>query len=171
MGGGIVMNAGTGKQEIGNLVESVRVVTWKGEVSEASRPGIAFGYRWSRLPGGIIASAVLALRPDAPESIRQRMQEQIRYRKETQPLTQPNAGSIFKNPENGFSAKMIEAAGLKGERVGDAQISERHANFIVNRGHATAKDVVALIRKVGRVVERRSGVRLELEVRIVGSNR
>jgi UDP-N-acetylmuramate dehydrogenase len=91
-------------------------------------------------------------------------------RKATQPLTLPNAGSVFKNPNGTFAAKLVEAVGLKGRRIGDAQVSERHANFIVNRGRATAKEVLQLIRLIGKRVEEETGITLELELRIVGQD-
>ncbi len=169
VGGGVVMNAGTPRGDVGGCVESVRIVTPAGRLRDASRPEIEFGYRWSRLPGGIITAATLRLERGDRETIRRRMQEDSHRRRETQPLTLPNAGSVFKNPEGSPAARLIEAAGLKGLRIGDAQISDRHANFIVNCGQASARDVVALIRTIGRTVEQRNGVRLELELRIVGA--
>jgi UDP-N-acetylmuramate dehydrogenase len=96
------------------------------------------------------------------------VKEYLRYRKETQPLTLPNAGCVFKNPGHDAAGRVIEAAGLKGARIGDAQVSDKHANFVVNLGHAKAADVIALIKKVGRTVEERTGLTLELELKIVG---
>jgi UDP-N-acetylmuramate dehydrogenase len=96
------------------------------------------------------------------------IKESLRRRKATQPLALPNAGCVFKNPGGDPAGLLIEAAGLKGAQVGDAQVSTLHANFIVNRGRATARDVLSLIRKVGQTVEEKAGVTLQLEVKIVG---
>ena len=92
----------------------------------------------------------------------------LRYRRDTQPLTLPSAGCVFKNPPNDSAGRVIEAAGFKGAHVGDAEVSRKHANFIVNQGHATAKDVLALIRKVRAHVVRKTGVKLDLELKVVG---
>jgi UDP-N-acetylmuramate dehydrogenase len=108
------------------------------------------------------------LKPTARDKIERVVKEYLRYRKDTQPLTLPSAGCVFKNSERGPAGQLIEAAGLKGLRMGDAQVSEKHANFIVNVGQARAADVVALIKKVGHIVEERTGITLELELKIVG---
>jgi UDP-N-acetylmuramate dehydrogenase len=110
----------------------------------------------------------LQLKPAQREKIERVIKEYLRYRKNTQPLTLPNAGCVFKNPEHNTAGRLIEAAGLKGARVGDAQVSEKHANFVVNLGQASADDVIALIKKVGRTVEQQTGITLELELKIVG---
>ena len=96
------------------------------------------------------------------------MKQLLKRRRETQPLSYPNVGSVFKNPEGHFAGRLIEEVGLKGERIGDAQISEKHGNFIVNRGSATAKEVLALIDQIQRKVQTERGVTLELEVKVVG---
>lgn len=168
LGGGVVMNAGTPDGEVGNFVEAVRVLTPDGALVEAARPEIGFSYRASRLPAGIVVAARLALEQGRWDEIRKRLQDHSRRRRATQPLNLPNAGSVFKNPPGDFAARLIEAAGLKGARIGDAQISERHANFIVNRGAATARDALALIARARATVERTAGVRLELELKVVG---
>jgi len=96
------------------------------------------------------------------------VKDYLRYRRDTQPLTLPSAGCVFKNPPNDSAGRLVESAGLKGARVGDAQVSEKHANFIVNRGNASAKDVLALIQKVRGQVARKTGVKLDLELKVVG---
>ena len=96
------------------------------------------------------------------------VKDYLHYRRDTQPLAMPSAGCVFKNPPNGSAGRLIEAAGLKGARVGDAEVSMKHANFMVNRGQARAVDVMVLIGKVRRAIRRLAGVRLELELKIVG---
>jgi UDP-N-acetylmuramate dehydrogenase len=96
------------------------------------------------------------------------VKDYLRYRRDTQPLALPSAGCVFKNPPNDSAGRVVEAAGLKGTHVGDAEVSEKHANFIVNQGHASAKDVLALIKKVRTQVARKTGVKLELELKLVG---
>jgi UDP-N-acetylmuramate dehydrogenase len=108
------------------------------------------------------------LTPDDPGAIEARMQANLEYRRRTQPLNLPNAGCIFKNPPGRSAGQLIDQTGLKGYRIGGIQVSERHANFMVNVGDGTAKDLAALIRHVGARIEREHGVTLELEVRLVG---
>jgi UDP-N-acetylmuramate dehydrogenase len=96
------------------------------------------------------------------------VKDYLRYRRDTQPLALPSAGCVFKNPPNDSAGRVVEAAGLKGAHVGDAEISDKHANFIVNQGHASAREVLALIKKVRAQVARKTGVKLELELKLVG---
>jgi UDP-N-acetylmuramate dehydrogenase len=110
----------------------------------------------------------LQLKPGTRSEIEKAMKDYLYYRRDTQPLTLPSAGCVFKNPPNDSAGRVVEVAGLKGARVGDAQVSDKHANFIVNQGNATAKDVLALIKKVRAQVARKVGVRLELELKVVG---
>ncbi len=168
LAGSVVMNAGTRLGEMRDVVERVRMVTHDGEIRELSADEAGFEYRRTRLPSGIVAGAWLRLRWDPRARMDSVVKESLRRRKATQPLALPNAGCVFKNPGGDPAGLLIEAAGLKGAQVGDAQVSTLHANFIVNRGRATARDVLSLIRKVGRTVERTAGVTLQLEVRIVG---
>ena len=109
-----------------------------------------------------------ATRPGDPQAIRARMREHLDHRRETQPVNEPSCGSVFKNPEGDHAGRLIEAAGLKGSRIGGAQISTLHANFIVNRGDASARDVLSLVERARREVEARFGVHLETEVRVIG---
>jgi UDP-N-acetylmuramate dehydrogenase len=127
-----------------------------------------FGYRKSGFANDIVLSATFKLPPGNKEELLRRRREFILKRNTTQPLTLPNSGSMFKNPPGMFAAKLIEQAGLKGKRVGNSQISEKHANFIVNLGEAKASDVVTLVDIVRRTVHQNSGVLLELEVKLVG---
>jgi UDP-N-acetylmuramate dehydrogenase len=168
LGGVVVMNAGTPEGEIAQVVDRVRVMTLSGQVVEIGRNKIEFDYRFSRLPSGILLGAWLKLRKARRGEIQERIDRYMKRRNATQPVNLPNAGSIFKNPPGDHAGRLIEAAGLKGTRLGDAQISDKHANFIVNRGKATARDVLNLIKLIGRTVEERAGITLELEIRIVG---
>lgn len=171
VGGAIVMNAGTRENEMSDVLTSVCMIESGGAIRELGRDEMVFGYRWSRFPRGVIIRARMKLRKSGKADIRRRMKEFTDRRKTTQPLTLPNAGSVFKNPAGTFSARLVEAVGLKGRRIGGAQISEQHANFIVNRGRATAKEVLQLIRLIGKCVEEQKGITLELELRIVGQDR
>lgn len=166
--GCVVMNAGTRLGEMKDVVKAVRIVDPQGRLVDSPASAIRFSYRRAQLPRGIVVGVWLQLKPASREKIATVVKEYLRYRKDTQPLTLPNAGCVFKNPENDASGRLIEAAGLKGARIGDAQVSEKHANFIVNLGRARASDVIALIKKVGRTVEEQAGVTLELELKIVG---
>jgi UDP-N-acetylmuramate dehydrogenase len=168
LAGSVVMNAGTRLGEMQDVVERVRMVTPAGAIRELSADEVGFGYRRTRLPRGIVVGAWLRLRWDPKSRIDSVVKDSLLRRKATQPLALPNAGCVFKNPGGDPAGLLIEAAGLKGAQVGDAQVSTLHANFIVNRGRATARDVLSLIRKVGQTVEQTSGVTLQLEVRIVG---
>ncbi len=168
LAGSVVMNAGTRLGEMQDVVERIRMVTPAGEIRELSAAEAGFAYRRTRLPRGIVAGAWLRLRWDPRARMDSVVKDALRRRKATQPLALPNAGCVFKNPDGDPAGLLIEAAGLKGAQVGDAQVSTMHANFIVNRGRATARDVLSLIRKVGRTVEQTAGVTLQLEVKIVG---
>jgi UDP-N-acetylmuramate dehydrogenase len=170
IGGVIMMNAGTPDGEIAKVVERVKVMTLTGEILEIERDEIKFGYRSSRLPPGVILGGWLKLKNAKTGEIRERINRYMKRRNATQPIHLPNAGSIFKNPPGDHAGRLIETAGLKGMRIGDAQISDKHANFIVNRGKATAHDVLDLIKLIGRTVEDQTGITLELEIRIVGKD-
>jgi UDP-N-acetylmuramate dehydrogenase len=166
--GCVVMNAGTRLGEMKEAVKAVRIVTPAGEVIERSAGDIEFGYRRATLPAGIVVGVWLQLKPGVRSDIEKVVKDYLRYRRDTQPLTLPSAGCVFKNPPNDSAGRLVESAGLKGARVGDAQVSEKHANFIVNRGNASAKDVLALIQKVRGQVARKTGVKLDLELKVVG---
>lgn len=166
--GCVVMNAGTRLGEMKDAVKAVRVIDPLGRIIDCPASAIQFSYRRALLPRGIVVGVRLQLKPAQREKIERVVKEYLRYRKNTQPLTLPNAGCVFKNPEHDAAGRLIEAAGLKGARVGDAQVSEKHANFVVNLGRASAADVIALIKRVGRTVEQQAGITLELELKIVG---
>jgi len=169
LGGAIIMNAGAYGGEISDHMLWVDLVR-DGELTRITRDEGGFAYRTSNLAGTLVLEAGFRF----PEGDRDAMREQRRStmlkRNTSQPVQWPNAGSIFKNPPGDYAARLIEAAGLKGMRVGGAEISELHANFIINREAATARDVLALIRIARDEVERRFSVRLELEIKLVGFN-
>jgi len=171
MGGALVMNAGCRGCEIGTLVEQVEVVGWDGTLRTVGREACAFSYRSSDLHalGAAVAGATLRLEPDDAAAIERRMDEHRMWRMSTQPLGLPNAGSVFKNPPGDAAGRLIDAAGCKGLRVGGAEVSDAHANFIVNRGGATCADVSALIETMRARVEQQFGVPLELELVDLGA--
>ena len=168
VGGSIIMNAGTRDGELAPLTESVTLMSMSGELQTLGRDALRFRYRHADLPHGCVVGAQFALKPAPAEQIESTMTRLLNTRSATQPLHHPSAGCVFKNPPGDSAGRLIEAAGLKGYRLGGAQVSDRHANFIVNRGQARAGDVLSLIRHVGRQVERQFGVTLELEVKIIG---
>ena len=169
LGGGCAMNAGAYGGQLSDVLIGAEVLM-DGTVKTLSRDGMQMGYRTTRplREGGIVLSARFALTPDDPEAILCRMRELNARRRDKQPLNWPSAGSTFKRPEGHFAGALIEGAGLKGRRVGGAQVSEKHAGFIVNTGGATAADILTLIGIVQAEVQARSGVWLETEVRVLG---
>jgi len=168
VGGCLVMNAGTRLGEMKDSIKAVRIVTAKGDVRDLSAASIRFDYRRAHLPKGIVVGVWLQLRPGIRAEIARIVKDYLHYRKDTQPLAMPSAGCVFKNPPRDSAGRLLEAAGLKGMRIGDAEVSTKHGNFIVNHGHASAADVIGLIQKVRRMIKRKTGVRLDLELKIVG---
>jgi UDP-N-acetylmuramate dehydrogenase len=168
VGGCLVMNAGTRLGEMKDAVQAVRLVRTSGVVQDLDASSIRFSYRKAHLPRGIVAGVWMRLTPGKKEHIQAVVKDYLRYRKDTQPLTLANAGCAFKNPRPDTAGRVIEAAGLKGYRIGDAQVSEKHANFIVNRGNARSTDVIRLIQHIRRRVRISTGLKLGLELKIVG---
>lgn len=168
LGGAVVMNAGAYGGEMKDAVSSVRYLDARGELHETAEPG--FAYRRSRFSEGtdLITAAALRLRPGDPAEIGARMRELAERRAASQPLDRPSAGSTFKRPATGYAAALIEQAGLKGCRIGGAQVSEKHAGFVINAGGASSADILALMEHIQETVEMRFGVRLEPEVRVLG---
>ena len=168
LGGGCVMNAGAYGGELRDVIESVVFFYVPSQsLYELPKDDCDFSYRSSyfqKTPGCIILSAVLRLRPDDPQAIAARMQDLAEKRRAKQPLDLPSAGSAFRRPEGHFAAALIDEAGLKGCQVGGAQVSEKHAGFVVNRGGATSHDVYDLMMHVRNTVYRNSGVFLEPEI-------
>ena len=169
IGGAIRMNAGAYGGEIKDIVTSVRLVDAEGRIRVEPRDFLRFHYRNLDLPAEtIIIGGAFHLRRGAGEEIAGRVREIIETRKEKHPLEFRNAGSVFKNPRDVPAGRLIEKAGLKGTRIGDAQVSEKHGNFIVNRGSATADAILRLVALVQKRVFETTGYALELEVRIIG---
>jgi UDP-N-acetylmuramate dehydrogenase len=168
VGGGIYMNAGAYGGELSQVCSGVEIMTPEGEIRYLTREEMKFSYRHSILEEqfGIVVSAEFTLEKKDPEEIRSKMKELMGKRSASQPLDKPSAGSAFKRPVGGYAAALIDEAGLKGFRVGDAAISEKHAGFAVNLGSATAQQVRSLLEQVSQIVYDRSGIRLEPEVRI-----
>lgn len=170
LGGAVTMNAGAYGGEMKNILEEVSVLDRSGSRISLHADQLEMGYRTSivKVKDLIVLEAVIKLQPGDADSIRGTMQELARKRASKQPLEYPSAGSTFKRPEGHFAGKLIMDAGLKGYRVGDAQVSEKHCGFVVNRGHATGADVMAVMEHVKKKVREQFQVGLEPEVRFLG---
>lgn len=170
IGGACIMNAGAYGSEMKDVVKSVVTVSRRGEIKELSADEISFRYRGSSLmdEGLIVARAQLVLERGEKKSIESRMEELLQQRREKQPLEFPSAGSTFKRPEGHFAGKLISDAGLKGLRIGGAQVSEKHAGFIINKEGASSADIYSLIKTVQQRVYEEYGIKLETEVRLIG---
>lgn len=170
VGGWIPMNAGIGTREMKDAVREIEVVQPDGELRTLPRDALDFRYRSlaNLQPGAVVTAAVFEVTRSSPEAVRREVDRLLEKRAGSQPLNVPSCGSVFKNPEGDFAGRLIEAAGLKGRRVGGAEISRVHANFIANTGGATAADVVRLMEIAREAVEKESGIRLEPEVRMLG---
>lgn len=170
VGGGVYMNAGAYGGEMRQVVAGVSVLFPEEGIRFLSCEEMDFSYRHSLLtdhPEAVALYAVFRLTRDDPQAIREKMRELFRRRQEKQPLEYPSAGSTFKRPAGHFAGTLIEQCGLKGARIGGAQVSEKHAGFIINTGGATCEDVLGLIRHVQAVVKEKTGVALEPEVKRV----
>ena len=167
LGGAVMMNAGAYGGEMKDVIASVRYLDADGRICETAEP--EFAYRHSRFAdtGELILGASVRLTEDDPEAIHARMIELWKKRSASQPLDRPSAGSTFKRPATGYAAAMIDGAGLKGLTVGGAQVSEKHAGFVINTGSASFCDVTALMAKITDAVQEKYGVTLEPEVRIL----
>lgn len=170
IGGACVMNAGAYGGEMKDVLESVTVLTGEGKIIELSRNELELGYRTSVIAkkGYIVLGAVLKLERGDGEKIKTYMDELKEKRVTKQPLEYPSAGSTFKRPEGYFAGKLIQDSGLKGFTVGGAQVSEKHSGFVINKGNATAADVMELIRQVTAKVKEDTGVTMEPEVKQIG---
>ena len=169
IGGGLLMNAGAFGGEMSDVVESIEGTEVERGMVRYGRSELRFGYRRFDLPVGVIITAVhFAIRPGDGAEIRARMADAKRRREAVQPLGLPNAGSIFKNPPGEFAGRLIDAAGMKGLRVGGAMLSEAHANFIVNVDRAQAADVKRLMDQIVDAVWQRKQVQLVPEIRLIG---
>lgn len=172
LGGALAMNAGAYGGEMKDVVTWVDVLSPSGDLERVDNQAMDFSYRHSVLQrtGGLAVRAGLSLTPGRRDEIEARIRELNEQRQAKQPLSLPSAGSVFKRPPGHYAGPLIESCGLKGSRVGGAEVSTLHANFIVNVGGATASDVLTLIERVRRTVHENSGVWLEPEVRVVGED-
>lgn len=171
VGGAVCMNAGTALGEMGDVIESVSLISPDGELITRGAEEMGFSYRTTSIPEGhLVLEVRVVLRRDDTEKIKARIKELLHTRKQRQPWGFPNAGSVFKNSQEESAGKLIEYAGLKGRKVGGAQVSEKHANVIVNTGKAKAADVLSLMEIVKEKVLEVSGVRLEPEIKIIGDD-
>jgi UDP-N-acetylmuramate dehydrogenase len=170
LGGAIIMNAGAEGAEIGHFLRSVTRITRNGEIETLKGEDLSFQYRKTIFPGesGVIIEAEIELEEGDRSEIMSTMDCHLSRRAQTQPLTIPNSGSIFKNPEGDAAGKIIESIGLKGYSIGKAGVSIRHANFIVNKGGATAKDVTQLIKHIQKEVKEKTKIDLQTEIVIIG---
>ena len=169
VGGGVVMNAGAYGGEMAQVLVSVTALDLDGSIQTIPAESCGLGYRRSVFSDGqrLVLEARFQLSSGDPAAIRARMDELAARRKEKQPLEYPSAGSMFKRPEGYFAAALIDQCGLKGFTVGGAQVSEKHAGFVVNRGGATCADVLELVRQVQARVQEQTGVALEMEVKVL----
>lgn len=171
-GGAVYMNAGAYEGEVKDVIEKVTILTRDGEIIEAKNEDMEFSYRHSRLmeTQDIVLDVTFSLKKGDPEKIKSRMDELTFLRTSKQPLEYPSCGSVFKRPPGHFTGKLIQDAGLQGKMWGGAQISEKHAGFIVNIDDATATDYIELIRYIQTVIWEKFEVELETEVRIIGES-
>ncbi len=167
VGGAVTMNA----QEIGRFVRRIELVTLEGRVRVIERAELHFNYRYAALEPGIITAVDLAFKKVPPAEAYELIRKALTYRNTTQEVRLPSAGCAFKNPSGRSAGRLIDEAGLKGARIGDAQVSVRHANFIVNTGQATCDDVLSLMEHVRQRVAERFAIHLEPEVRLIGERR
>jgi len=169
VGGGLAMNAGAWGSELKDILLSMTLMKKNGDIVERPRSRLRFSYRGLVLPSKwIILKGRFQLKKGKKGEMVERVKSYSEQRRERQPLDYPSAGSIFKNPARGRAGRWIEDVGLKGYRIGQAMVSERHANFIINLGNATATDVIRLMERVEKKVSEEKGVSLEREVKVVG---
>lgn len=172
IGGAVYMNAGAYGGEIAHILQSCKVLTPEGEIKTLTAEELAFGYRHSKIQetGDVVIAAKFALAPGNYDQINQEMARLTHLRELKQPLEYPSCGSVFKRPVGHFAGQLISEAGLKGHRIGGVEVSEKHAGFMINVDHGTAKDYEDLIAHVIATVEKSAGVTLEREVRIIGKD-
>ena len=172
IGGAVYMNAGAYGGEIAHILQSCKVLTPEGEIKTLTAEELAFGYRHSKIQetGDVVIAAKFALAPANYDQIDQEMARLTHLRELKQPLEYPSCGSVFKRPVGHFAGQLISEAGLKGHRIGGVEVSEKHAGFMINVDHGTAKDYEDLIAHVIATVEKSAGVTLEREVRIIGKD-
>ena len=163
------MNAGAFGHEIESRIKKIIIANRKGDLLTRDRSQLEFSYRRLSLPeGSVIIKVYLEMKKEEPAIISKRMATYLKQRKDSQPLEYPSAGSVFKNPPNDYAGRLIEKAGLKGARKGEAMISDKHANWIVNTGQARAEDILSLIDLAKETVKKETGIMLEEEIKVVG---
>ena len=170
IGGAVIMNAGAHGKELKDILKKVTAMDYNGNIHEFTNEECLFSYRNSRFQKEkyIILQATLELEKGNSTEIKEKMDEYMQFRKEKQPIEYPNAGSTFKRGEDFVTAKLIDEAGLKGYKIGGAQVSEKHAGFIVNVDNATAKDVIELTDYIKEKIEEKFGKKINLEIQIIG---
>ncbi len=170
IGGAIRMNAGAHGKEMKDIVKTVRCIDYQGKEKIFTKEEMEFEYRSSLLKKEkyIILEVELELKKGKAQEIKSKMEEYAKYRKEKQPIEYPSAGSTFKRGEDFITAKLIDEAGLKGYKVGDAEVSTKHSGFVINKGNATAKDVLTLVKHIQEKVYEKFGKRIELEIEVIG---
>ena len=171
LGGALATNAGALGKEMKDITEGVTLLTPRAALREKKRDALHFDYRTLALSKGtVIINGFLRLKKRSKGNRGHPVAHDTSWRRQSQPLNLPSAGSVFKNPPGQFAGQLVEQVGLKGFQVGKAQISEKHANFIVNRGGATASDVLSLMEIMEKKVYQATGIKLEKEVHVVGEN-
>jgi len=169
LGGCLMINAGAFGVEIGDRLQSLRMLDGLGALEKRQRDEIQMGYRYTDLPGdAIIIEAQFSFKEGNPMEMEMMQNQFLKRRRDKQPLSLPSAGSVFKRPKGDYAGRLIEETGCKGLRIGDAMVSKKHANFIVNTQFASAEDVRRVIYEVGERVLQRFGVELELEIHLIG---
>lgn len=169
IGGAVVMNAGAHGKEIKDIVTEVKAIDYNGNIHTFTNLQSEFTYRHSKFSNGkyIIVQAKILLTKGNKKEIKEKMDKYAQYRKEKQPIEYPNAGSTFKRGEDFITAKLIDEAGLKGYSIGGAEVSEKHAGFIINKGNATAQDVLDLVKYIKNKIYEKFGKKIELEIKII----
>jgi UDP-N-acetylmuramate dehydrogenase len=171
LGGALKINAGAEGKEIGGIFHSLRMLNMKGEVKEFMKNEIRFNYRETEFPiKGIFLEATLELKKGNKDVLSQKVKRLLEKRSASQPISQKGAGSIFKNPKGHYAGQLIEEAGLKSLSIGDAEVSPKHANFIINRGKAKSKDIEELIKVIQEKVMVKAGIFLKPEIEITGEH-
>lgn len=172
VGGAVFMNAGAYNGEIKNVIKEAQVITGGGEIVTLSKDELELGYRTSKVmkDNSIVINATFQLEKGNKKEVKETIDDLTQRREEKQPLEYPSAGSTFKRPEGYFAGKLIQDSGLKGYSIGGAAVSSKHSGFVINKGNATAKDILDLIAYIQKEVKRQFGVELHPEVRIIGED-
>lgn len=169
IGGATAMNAGAFGKEIGEKIEKIMMLTPSGNITSKERSELKFSYRRMHMDAGSVITYVwLRLNPSDTNMVKQKISHYLDIRSSSQPLNYPSAGCIFKNPDRNYAGKLIDEAGLKGKSIGGAMISQKHANFIINTGNATTKDIIALITTIKDRIKEEKGIELEPEINFIG---